>query len=96
MRDDSGLHLKEEDLVFCLPLVPTLQSTDSAPLSQGVFPQAESLDRNYKAALCPLGNSSFMFFMRPDSGLSNLFSPGKTSFSAKVRFVVRTSAPHSR
>ena len=49
---------------------PKQGSSDSAPLSQGSFPHAEPLDREDKAALPPLGNSSFMHTARPDSGLS--------------------------
>ena len=54
-------------------------TTDSAPLPQGAFLQAETLDRKDKAALPPLGNSSFMFTARPDTGFSNLLPSGMSS-----------------
>ena len=62
---------------------PKQGSTDSAPLPQGSFPQVEPLDREDKTALPPLGNSSFMFTARPDSGLSNLLPPRKSDFPPK-------------
>ena len=62
---------------------PKQGSLDSAPLPQGSFPHAEPLDREDKAALPPLGNSSFLFTARPDSGLSNLLPPGKSGFPQK-------------
>ena len=59
---------------------PKQGSSDTAHLPQGSYPQTEPLDREDKASLPPLGNSSFMFTTRPDSGLSNLLPPGKPGF----------------
>ena len=92
VRDDSG-HQQEEDPVFHLPLVSTLQdligflqedlSNPPKPGATNSDPCAESLNREDKAALPPLGKGSFMFSARPDSNLSNLLPPGMTSFPAK-------------
>ena len=75
----ESLHYFQEDLRN-----PLKQgSLDSAPLPQGSFPQAKPLDREDKAGLPPLGNSSFMFAARPTSVLSNLPPPGKWGFPPK-------------
>ena len=79
MRDDSRLHQEGEDPVFHLPLFPTLQESfgflqedQRNPPKQGVFPQAESLDKKDKAALPPLGTSSYLQDVTPVSQTSFL------------------------
>ena len=75
---------------------PKQGSSDSASLPQGSFPQAEPLDWEDKAALPPLGNSSFMYRARPDSWTFQPSSTRKIWFSLQILLPLRGLTPCSR